>query len=118
VLYLLPAALILFNFAVPPLTRELIGLPHSIRIVLAVLFIAPVAFLMGIPFPTGMRAIAGTNPQNVGWAWAANGCASVTGSVAAVMGAMAFNFSTVILAAAMIYGIALWGASRTRRLIA
>jgi hypothetical protein len=79
-----------------------------------VAIIAPVAFLMGVPFPLGIRAIAATGGKHVPWAWAANGCASVVGSVCAVLGAMVWNFSTMLVIAGAIYVLALFVVSRTR----
>ena len=45
---------------------------------------------MGMFFPTGIRALA-PRPAFVPWAWAANGCASVVGTVVAVMLALPTN---------------------------
>ena len=70
--------------------------------------------IMGIPFPLGIRAAAASNPDFVPWAWAANGCASVIGSVGAVLGAMTWSFSAMLVAAGFIYLAALFGLSRTR----
>ena len=114
VLYWLPIAIVALAFVVPTLLRELIGLPHVARLAIAVSLIAPVAFLMGVPFPLGIRAIAATGGKHVPWAWAANGCASVVGSVCAVLGAMVWDFSTMLLVAGAIYVAALTVISRTR----
>jgi hypothetical protein len=76
--------------------------------------IAPVAFLMGVPFPLGIRAIAASGGKHVPWAWAANGCASVVGSVCAVLGAMVWNFSTMLVIAGAIYVLALVRITRVR----
>jgi hypothetical protein len=107
VLYWLPIAIIALAFVVPTILQQLIGLPHAARLLIAVALIAPVAFLMGIPFPLGIRAIAATGGKHVPWAWAANGCASVVGSVCAVLGAMVWNFSVMLLIAGAIYVLAL-----------
>ncbi len=110
----LPIAILLLAFVVPVVLRELIGLPHAARLLIAVLLIAPVAFLMGVPFPLGIRAIAATGGEHISWAWAANGCASVVGSVCAVLGAMVWNFSTMLVVAGTIYVLALSLISRVR----
>lgn len=114
VLYWLPIAIIALTFVVPTVLQQLIGLPHAARLLIAVLLIAPVAFLMGIPFPLGIRAIAATGGKHVPWAWAANGCASVVGSVCAVLGAMIWDFSTMLLIAGAIYVLALIVISKMR----
>lgn len=110
----LPVAILLLAFAVPFVLRELIVLPHAARLSIAVLLIAPVAFLMGVPFPLGIRAIAATGGKHIPWAWAANGCASVVGSVCAVLGAMVWNFSTMLVIAGAIYVLALTLITRLR----
>jgi spermidine synthase len=114
VLYWLPIAIVALAFVVPTVLRELISLPHAARLSIAVALIAPVAFLMGIPFPLGIRAIAATGGKHIPWAWAANGCASVVGSVCAVLGAMVWNFSTMLLIAGAIYVFALVLLSRIK----
>jgi spermidine synthase len=118
----LPLAILVLAFAVPPILRELIGLPHALRLVIALAVIGPVAFLMGVPFPLGIRTIAATASRSgretravegqIAWAWAANGCASVVGSVCAVLGAMVWNFSTMLVLAGVVYAGALWLLSR------
>jgi hypothetical protein len=109
VLVLLPVAVLLIAFAVPPITTELIGLPLGVRLLLAIVFIAPVAFLMGVPFPVGIRAAGAQDPKLIPWAWAANGCASVVGSVSAVLGAMLAGFSVMLLVAGGVYVVAIGG---------
>ena len=106
--------ILLLTFAVPPITRELIGLPLSVRLPLAIVFIAPVAFLMGMPFPTGIRAASSESADHVAWAWAANGCASVIGSVCAVLGAMVWSFSVMLVVAGVVYALALFSLSRMK----
>jgi hypothetical protein len=111
----LPIALVLITVAAPPVTEALIGLPLAARITIAMLFIAPVAFLMGMPFPLGIRAAAHEDPAHVAWAWAANGCTSVIGSVGAVLGAMTIGFSATLLVAAAVYLAALGLLARADR---
>jgi hypothetical protein len=48
----------------------------AVRIGAAGLLIAPVAFLMGLPFPLGLRSLAAGAQTRTAWAWAANGFAS------------------------------------------
>ena len=60
----------------------------------------------------------GSDSAFIPWAWAANGCASVIGSVCAVLGAMAWNFSTMLIAAGVVYVITLVTLSRTKAQLA
>ncbi len=111
----LPIAIVFLTFVVPPLTSALIGMSLPIRLAIATLVIAPVAFCMGMPFPIGIRAAAAEDSGLVAWAWAANGCASVIGSVAAVLGAITWSFSVMLLVAGAIYVLALILLTRTPR---
>ena len=74
----------------------------------AVLLLAPVAFLMGVPFPTGLRALAGHETGRVAWAWAANGFASVVATpLAALIALEAGSRLLFVLAAAAYAGASL-----------
>jgi hypothetical protein len=77
------------------------------RIVAAVAFIAPVGFVMGMPFPTGLRHLGSIDSALVPWAWGVNGGTSVLGSVAAVVVSMAVGFTACLAGAVGIYAAAL-----------
>lgn len=113
-----PAAILFVTFAVPPIARALMALPLAARMACAMVVIAPLAFLMGMPFPLGIRVLGARGGGTIPWAWAANGCGSVLGSVCAVLGAMLWNFSTMLLAAGALYALALAGISRVRERLA
>jgi hypothetical protein len=83
------------------------------RLPLSFLVMMPAGFLMGIPFPMGMRALGRRNHALIPWAWAVNGCFSVLAPVLAVMLAMAWGFSLVFLLGAAMYGLAFVVGSRT-----
>ncbi|MBI1799894.1 MAG: hypothetical protein HYR73_09460 [Candidatus Eisenbacteria bacterium] len=110
----IPAAILFVVFVVPALVHALIGLPLAARMAVAMMIIAPLAFFMGVPFPLGVRVLAARGGRSIPWAWAANGCGSVLGSVGAVLGAMLWNFSVMLLAAGVIYALALFGITRAR----
>jgi len=61
-----------------------IGWPLGARFLASIVLIAPPAFLMGIPFPCGLRRLERRHAPSVRWAWSLNAAASVMGSVAAV----------------------------------
>jgi hypothetical protein len=81
--------------------------PIPIRIALAVLTVAPVGFVMGMPFPTGLRQAGRISPSLVSWAWAVNGATSVTGSVLAVIVSMGVGLTASYLAGLSAYVVAL-----------
>ena len=78
-----------------------------IRIAVAVLVVAPLAVLMGMPFPTGLRLAGQEERLLVPWAWAVNGGASVFGSVLAVLISMTYGFTNTLLFGAALYAVAL-----------
>ena len=71
------------------LLRELLAFAQpfsrNIRVLLSVLFLAPLGFLMGIPFPTGVRSADKHGGNILPWLWSANAGGSVFGSVVAIV---------------------------------
>ena len=65
--------------------RYAIGFPLIYRILLTFLFIFPLGFLMGFPFPTGIRLLDTVEKKLIPWAWATNAFSSVIGSILALM---------------------------------
>ena len=76
------------------------------KIVLSIGLIAPLALVMGIPFPLGLSMVTREAPSLVPWAWAVNGCASVSGVVIASLLAMHIGFTGVVFSAAALYAVA------------
>jgi hypothetical protein len=54
-----------------------------------------------------MRHLEFTVPEQIPWAWAINGCISVITPAAAMLLAMSAGFSSLFIAAAIAYGLAL-----------
>jgi hypothetical protein len=82
---------------------DLIGLPVGVRILLSALALAPLGFLLGIPFAHGLAVVNAYHPSLTPWAWAINGCSSVVGSILTVIVSMNFGFRAVIATAAVVY---------------
>ena len=78
-----------------------------VRIAISVAMIAPVAFLMGMPFPAGLRRVQRESSSLVAWAWAVNAGASVFGSVVAVLASMANGFPTALWVGIGAYAVSL-----------
>jgi SAM-dependent methyltransferase len=106
-LVVLPATIILYSWIIPRLSYLFFGHAPSARAALAAVFLAPIGALMGMPFSLGLRLQRGPDQGWAAWAWAVNGCASVIGSIAAVMIAMSLGFSAVLQVAAAFYLFAL-----------
>jgi Spermidine synthase len=88
------------------LLAPLMPLPDGVKILIAVLLIAPLAFCMGMPFPLGIAQLGTHAPALIPWAWGINGCASVISAVLATLLAIHFGFSAVVMLALALYGIA------------
>jgi len=71
----------------------------------AIACIAPIAFLLGMPFPTGLRLLDQTEPSLKPWAWGINACASVVGTTACMLLASAFGFRKTLWIAAATYAL-------------
>lgn len=78
-----------------------------IRLGVTSLLIAPLAFCMGMPFPLALVRVAAVQPTFVPWAWAINSSASVVSAVLAMILAVHFGFTLVVLLAMALYVLAL-----------
>ncbi|MDD4954988.1 MAG: hypothetical protein PHP17_02990 [Candidatus Omnitrophica bacterium] len=76
------------------------------RIIVAVLFVLPLAYFMGFAFPLALRVVSSKDSALVPWAWAINGSSSVIASIVAIIVAMAFGFKLVLIIAACFYVLA------------
>ncbi len=77
--------------------------PDLARILVSVLLIAPLATLMGMPFPLVLGRLA---ERWVPWAWGINGCASVVSAVFATLLAVHAGFRAVVGLALVAYVLA------------
>lgn len=69
------------------------------------IFLFPLGFLMGMPFPTGIKLLERYDAGIIPWAWCINGCSSVVSSVLVILIALSFGFKiTLILSAAAYAG--------------
>jgi spermidine synthase len=78
------------------------------KALLTLLLVAPLAFLMGLPFPLALALLRADASSLVPWAWGVNGYASVISASLATLIAIHYGFTSVILSAVMIYLMA-WG---------
>jgi hypothetical protein len=105
-----------YAMVLPPLFGGLMGLPLAAKIAVAVGLLAPLGFVMGLPFPLGLSRVSEGALDLMPWAWGINGCASVVAAVMASLLAMHFGFTTVLTlalgfyaAAALVFG---WAGAR------
>jgi SAM-dependent methyltransferase len=91
-----------------PLSQQLIfdlalGLSLGLRVVVTVVLLAPLGFLMGVPFPKGIQALETASPGLIPWVWGVNGAISVVSSVLAALLALSYGFRLVMLIGAVCY---------------
>ena len=77
-----------------------------LRILGAIVLIAPLGFAMGMPFPLGLARLAVDAESLIPWAWAINACASVVAAILATVLAIHIGFAAVIVLAVVLYAIA------------
>jgi hypothetical protein len=91
----------LYVFVLPWLLPAAVGLPFIAKLSLSAAILSPLGFLMGMPFPSGLRLVT-----IVEWAWALNAAASVLGSVLAMAVAIHFGLTVTLACAAAAYLLA------------
>jgi hypothetical protein len=125
-------AISLYTWGLTGLLTSLIGLPFLMKLVVSAVVLVPLGLVMGMPFPTGLRAMANTpevelpasefgeavnGDSAVEWAWAVNAASSVLGSVLAMVIAIHFGLNTTVAcgAAAYLLSLALFPTLAPRR---
>lgn len=76
------------------------------RLTFAVVILAPLGFLMGMPFQAGLRALGREAQAAVPWAWSINAVTSVLGSVLAMLIALHQGFTVAGWFGAGAYAVA------------
>lgn len=102
------AGLIAFYLVLLPLVfKGCLGCPFLLKIILTFLVIFPLGFLMGFPFPTGIRLLMSADQRTIPWAWATNSFSSVVNSISALMLAFWVGYNLVLFLAAGAYLLAI-----------
>jgi hypothetical protein len=109
-------ALMLYVSILPGLLNALVGLPFGAKLLVSAALLVPLGFAMGMPFPTGLQALAsipvpefpvagkGEFQENaVEWAWAINAGSSVLGSILAMVIAIQFGLNFTLACGAVAY---------------
>jgi hypothetical protein len=84
----------------------MLNIDDSLRVYLTMIIIAPLAFLMGTPFPTGLRQLGFQTPAFIPWAWGLNGVFSVVGSVLVIIISMLSGFTMATVIGGAVYALA------------
>jgi hypothetical protein len=88
------------------LTPAIMRASSGLRCFIALLFLFPSGFLMGLPFPLGMQFWL-HSPVQRAYAWSVNGCASVLTSILSTQIAISYGIPVIMICAAFSYGVAL-----------
>lgn len=107
-LALIVLALAAYVFILPRTLGALVGLPFVLKLGLSAAVLAPLGLAMGMPFPSGLRALAAaeTGENTIEWAWAMNAAASVLGSVLAMVIAIHYGLAVTLACGAGAYLLA------------
>jgi hypothetical protein len=103
VVIIISLLIIAYSILIPAISDSISPHPMSVKILLIFFIFMPLGFLMGIPFPTGLKILGGKNESLIPWAWAINGCLSVLAPVIAIMLAIVIGFKMVIWLGALSY---------------
>jgi len=98
---------IAYIFLIPLIFHQLLGLNLALRLLVMVLMLVPLGFLMGFPFPLGIRALKEMEMNKyIPWMWGLNGVGSVLGSAFTIVIAISLGFAQALLVGAICYLLA------------
>ena len=112
-LVLLTTVLILETVAFELIAGHILKASDAAQYLVMFLFLLPVGFLMGLPFPLGMRYLLDTPVQRA-YAWSVNGCASVLSAIVAAQIAISLGIVQIAIAGASAYTAAYFAVSKGR----
>jgi hypothetical protein len=115
-LVLIAAVLVVYAFLLTRILHQLVGAPILAKLAISAALLVPLGFIMGIPFPSGLRALArggasrrrrgrdeSENENPLEWAWAMNAASSVLGSVLAIFIAIQFGLNATLACGSAAY---------------
>lgn len=112
--------LIVYIFLLPRLLSLSLGLPLALRLLITIVLIAPVGFLMGIPFPAGLSQIRTIKEQNpdagdwiISYVWGVNGASSVIATILASLISLSCGFNLTFVAGTFCYLLAFFIIGKT-----
>jgi hypothetical protein len=85
-----------------------------LRIGVSMLFIFPVGFFLGMPFPLGILSLGHQPKGFIAWAWGMNGLFTVIGGLLGIVFSVEWGFKITLLIACAIYLLALLAFTRIR----
>jgi hypothetical protein len=96
--------IIVYIFLIPLVFNQLLGLNLALRLLAMIIMLVPLGFLMGFPFPLGIRALKEMEMDRyIPWMWGLNGVGSVLGSASTIVIAISLGFAQALLLGAICY---------------
>ncbi|MFN2136371.1 MAG: hypothetical protein ACK2UK_10480 [Candidatus Promineifilaceae bacterium] len=99
------ALLVLWLIGWPYLQGRFAAAALIVRILIVAVCILPLGFVMGMPFPLGLRNVSRQGRRQVPLAWTINGVMSVIGSVLAVTVAILLGYRAVMVGGMLAYAL-------------
>ncbi|MFN3309952.1 MAG: hypothetical protein ACK44E_12165, partial [Anaerolineales bacterium] len=99
------SVVITYAVALPFIFNHFLEQGITVRLLISAALLFPLGLLMGIPFPAGLKIFKQSCERDIGWMWGINGVASVLGSILAVVLAIAYGFTWVLLLGGACYFI-------------
>ncbi|TAL25397.1 MAG: hypothetical protein EPN94_05325 [Nitrospirae bacterium] len=98
--------IIFYSFALSHIPTAMMSGKIPVRVIAVFFSLMPLGFVMGIPFPTGLKILGERNAVLIPWAWAVNGCFSVLAPVLTIMLATELGFKIMLWFGALAYAMA------------
>jgi hypothetical protein len=99
---------LIYFYLTPKIMQAILPFHLITKALLTSLLIAPLAFLMGMPFPYYLAGLTQNNTAGIAIAWATNGCASVIASIGSAILALSVGLHLVIIFAILLYALSLY----------
>ena len=94
----------LYAFALDPMMNAAFGLSFPLRVLVAVALIAPLGFIMGMPFPVAMDLVKQRlTPRHAGLYFGINGALGAIATPLSILLSMVHGFTVTMLVGAAIY---------------
>jgi hypothetical protein len=98
---------VLYSFSVQGFIQRFIHLEVIPKILSTIAVVSIPAFIMGMPFPLGLRLLSRRQPQSVIWMYGINSSGSVLASILGMYMALLYGFSKALFLGGLMYSIAI-----------
>jgi hypothetical protein len=106
-LSLISLIILIYSFSIQGFIQGYIHLKVLPKIISTIVVISLPAFIMGMPFPLGLRLVSRRAPPNVIWMYGINSSGSVLASILGMYMALLHGFSKSLFLGGLMYGVAI-----------